>query len=479
MAFSDWITSEVYGKWRPYRRRNTPNDALPIIFSDDIKIQTELCFLDFVTSVLPIYTSPIPSQPILQNYKACMAKSIIKGKKKYTVKNLYKGWCPQTGSKQWLERINAECISPRQFYNRYVRRRMPVILTASNIECLKAFSLEALTGISGDCRVAVERADQDSYQPFGRTDASSRRNMKFSDFLERMREEELYCSTQPLREDKHGPTSLTSDHVQRFIDRGMIPERLPLMGNLTPYQINTWIGCSADGSSSGYHHDFHDNFYLLLSGEKQFRIASPNFTETKPTYGCQGNKHVLVHQNGLISYTGDSIREDGARLTDVLKWKISKNPDNVEELREQLEERVLEEMMDSVDGLREGEFPPSFCTESTAHGEYITETLKAGEMLYLPASFFHEVISFNTDDNTHHMAVNYWYYPPASTGTFETPYEDDYWVERWQRVCDKQAKRVRVNRDRMRRHKLPLQFQYSKKEIMRFIQRIEKYKRAQ
>jgi hypothetical protein len=28
------------------------------------------------------------------------------------------------------------------------------------------------------------------------------------------------------------------------------------------FQINLWMGCAPDGSSSGLHHDFHDNLYV-------------------------------------------------------------------------------------------------------------------------------------------------------------------------------------------------------------------------
>jgi hypothetical protein len=259
----------------------------------------------------------------------------------------------------------------------------------------------------------------------------------------------------------------------------MIPEHLPLMGNLVPYQINAWIGCSPDGTSSGYHHDFHDNFYMLLSGEKQFRLASPNFTAERPTHGCRGNSNVLVHKNGLISYEGNTIREDGARRADVLKWKLSKKPENSDQLKEELEELTLDEMMNSVDHTNVSDMPPSFCLEATAHGEYITETLKAGEMLYLPAGFFHEVISFNSDQAAHHMAVNYWYYPPYSEGTFEQPYEDDYWKERWERLAQKYLQQKRLSIGRMRRRKLPLSLLHPAKKIRAFMRRVRLYKRQQ
>ena len=358
---------------------------------------------------------------------------------------------------------------------------MPVVLTASNTDCLNAFSPSKLSKIAGHVRVAVEKGDPDSYQTFGRTDSGARLSMKFSEFLSRMKEEELYCSTQPLPENAEGPKALTSAHVQAMIDGGMLPDHLPLMGNLVPYQINAWIGCSEDGTSSGYHHDFHDNFYMLLAGEKQFRIASPNFTAEKPTFGCRNNPQVLVHPNGLISYQGNAVREDGARRVDVLKWRVAKNPANVDELIEELEEARLEEMMNRVGRKKSSglPFPPSFCIEGTAHGEYITETLKAGEMLYLPASFYHEVVSFNSGSTAHHMAINYWYYPPYSGGTFEQPYEDDYWTERWERLAREFRMKKRLHQGRMRRRKLPLSSIHSSKKIREFMERITAYKTKQ
>ncbi len=404
-----------------------------------------------------------------------------KSKSAPKVKNLYKGWCPQTSSKPWLERINAECISPEQFFHRYVKRRMPVVLTSANIECLRSFSPESLASIIGDCRVAVEKADPDSYQQFGKTDSLSRRIMWFGDFIKKMKEHELYCSTQPLPEDARGPIKYTSSHVQRLIDRGMIPDHLPLMGNMQLHQINAWIGCSEDGTSSGYHHDYHDNFYFLISGEKQFRLASPLYASERPTHGCKKNNNVLVHPNGLISYVGDSVREDGARRVDVLKWRLrnaelDENSEMIEILKNELQEQKLEEAMilETISSSTSPETPPSFCVEATAQGEYITETLRAGEILYLPASYFHEVISYNRDNTAetpHHMAVNYWYYPPWSKGSFEAPYEDNYWAARWAKLANKQHRVIKLQRERMGRNKQPLVFQYSEKSVMKFLKK--------
>lgn len=51
--------------------------------------------------------------------------------------------------------------------------------------------------------------------------------------------------------------------------------------------------------------------------------------------------------------------------------------------------------------------------------------LSAGEMLYLPASWWHEVTSSSAaDGDAVHMAFNYWFYPPNKLESFERPYED-------------------------------------------------------
>lgn len=38
--------------------------------------------------------------------------------------------------------------------------------------------------------------------------------------------------------------------------------------------------------------------------------------------------------------------------------------------------------------------------------------VEAGQALYLPASWFHEVTSFGGGENCMHVAVNYWFHPP-------------------------------------------------------------------
>jgi hypothetical protein len=49
--------------------------------------------------------------------------------------------------------------------------------------------------------------------------------------------------------------------------------------------------------------------------------------------------------------------------------------------------------------------------------------LREGEMLYLPASWWHEVTS-QSSDSTYHAALNYWLYPPDALDDFAAPYKD-------------------------------------------------------
>ena len=53
--------------------------------------------------------------------------------------------------------------------------------------------------------------------------------------------------------------------------------------------------------------------------------------------------------------------------------------------------------------------------------------INPGEMLYLPASWWHEVTSSSTGNNKSnvHMAFNYWFYPPDGLKNFDEPYQDD------------------------------------------------------
>jgi len=92
--------------------------------------------------------------------------------------------------------------------------------------------------------------------------------------------------------------------------------------------------------------------------------------------------------------------------------------------------------------------PDSFCRVSTMagagvsssrlppvppqlRGRHLTARLQAGDLLYLPASWFHEVVSRGVGPGGH-MALNLWLAPPHAGGSADRPYEDGFWEAKYQ-----------------------------------------------
>ena len=86
----------------------------------------------------------------------------------------------------------------------------------------------------------------------------------------------------------------------------MLPDLSILTGNLRLSSCNLWMGysCCSSATSSGLHHDFHDNFYCLVAGQKTFRLYAP--TEAANL----GIANATLHpRNGLLSYDDDDDDE--------------------------------------------------------------------------------------------------------------------------------------------------------------------------
>jgi hypothetical protein len=69
--------------------------------------------------------------------------------------------------------------------------------------------------------------------------------------------------------------------------------------------------------------------------------------------------------------------------------------------------------------------------------------LQPGDVLYLPAGWFHEVTSFANQDPLH-IAFNYWFHPPTASSPTDPLYPDDFWrhqVEEVLQITPKHKKR--------------------------------------
>ncbi|GMF02499.1 unnamed protein product [[Candida] boidinii] len=247
-------------------------------------------------------------------------------------------------------------------------------------------------------------------------------------------------------------------------------------------QSDLGIGRSVpgNGTSSGLHHDHADNIYVPIMGHKRFTLFSPNNVTKLYTVG----KVDKLYNSGVINYTRTpelpswaNIREDGAMISEVAKQRLDLADIASGKLDKNERKKLLKIIAEEEEALNKIEFahigeikkdPPSFSRippallhldeienveirqklESYLDKYYpefakikelkITVDIKPGQMLYLPAGWFHEVTSYGTADNSEghsraHIALNYWYNPPGKMD-ISNPYTDDYWKADFERT---------------------------------------------
>lgn len=373
---------------------------------------------------------------------------------------------------------------------------------------------EYLKKMAGHVNVRVEKR-RNASERYGN---GTYERMTFGEFVDKKGSGTLYLNTQSGvyegdddREDEsYSPTDLLTGVCAALRDDfPLVPK---LCGHLIPSDYNVWFGSAPSAakdavSSSGLHHDYHDNLYVLIRGRKKFHIFDPSQSSYMYTHG----EIAHVHRNGRICYEGALTREDGVDVAiaarydaerrsedatdalehaeEALQSAIDANCDDEETLRtlrddveraERDVEDALEQMLDCA-GDEEDDFdddgddvnenvvvddddrrkkrmrtatsdtnlPPHFCQVSMLmsskerqtrwpqfanHATSATVDLEAGEMLWLPAGFFHEVHSTSSSResaDSSHLAFNYWFHPPSSSGSFERPYISPYLREHW------------------------------------------------
>lgn len=239
-------------------------------------------------------------------------------------------------------------------------------------------------------------------------------------------------------------------------------------------------GESPRGTSTGLHHDHADNLYILVLGKKRFTILSPNDAIKLYTVG----NIYKIFNSGIIDYEIDEnapgwkhVRDDGAIIEEIIYWQLDKFrlADNGHD--KEAEQKLLNELqvhikqhqaqqkaLKTTSGIRRdppsfSKIPPALLHLDELKDESIRKKieffankffsgvlqlnklevwLNPGEMLYLPAGWFHEVSSFGSDNNKDniggaHIAINYWFIPPNTTN-FDNCYEDSYWKEDWEKT---------------------------------------------
>ncbi|ETM50114.1 hypothetical protein L914_05821 [Phytophthora nicotianae] len=424
-----------------------------------------------------------------------------------------------------IERIPVDSVTPEEFFAKYVCTRTPVVLTGFlrdeefTAPNKWSSSNDRLIELAGDTKLTVERRG-DVNEKFGKGIAVE---MPFRDLLKLIAsgDEMHYLTTQEVAFEEDGRPEVMAPFMKKL--QKDFPMRPKLMGHLIPQNINMWMGNNKHGSSSGLHHDHHDNLYILMRGKKRFRLYSPGDADKMYVRGRMSH----VHPNGLINYVGKETTPYGANpaaereaLAAIKRNEAERELAEAEQAveagetgaearleaaEEQLEKAMFdvlradnsedeggEEFEDGAFHFEESEaegddeseageldelaldpeeeqqskkaakrdageaevtYPVSFSQVDTfrlrdgeqAQRELYQEfpkfseakaafcDLEAGEMLFLPASWFHEVESFGSTQGNGHLALNYWFQPPnqLTPEHFTSPYSSPFWQRDW------------------------------------------------
>jgi hypothetical protein len=388
--------------------------------------------------------------------------------------NGYRGYTFPEEERPVLDRVEPT-MAPTEFFTRYVSPRRPCILTGLpsgvNGKSLQV-TPDTLVEVAGDCQVQVERRP-DAHQNFGQNRTPERQVVwTVKDLVERLRgpdRELYYLSTQHQEADDDEEEEKDQQYpvpCQQLLEKGHILPTLPLAGNLILQSCNIWMGAAVK-SASGLHHDYHDNFYLLLAGRKQFRLYAPGDAESMSLYGSIER----IHHNGLISYESNPSRADGTPLVeegtdDDEDVNYNDDDDSEEEVvlgkgfdyqsdgsgdgdDEAFGGQEVDDYDDLFAGKDEasagGDAPESATNETSSPGrpdhfssidprdDKLSEQFKscqecivdleAGQCLYIPAGYLHFVTS-SCESKNPHLALNYWYHPPDQLDQFKVPYRE-------------------------------------------------------
>ncbi|KAL7483717.1 hypothetical protein ACHAW6_009355 [Cyclotella cf. meneghiniana] len=409
-----------------------------------------------------------------------------KSKTSSAILNRYSGWTVPSQHYE-LSAIDIRDVTPQQFYKEYIRPRRPVVIKGipPDLSSIQSWSnLQYLDKTAGDQTVMVERRANAS-EKYGKGNEIS---ITFAHFLKLIQsgDELHYLTTQDVQADADGRPDILPPFMKALSHD--FPMRPQLMGNLIPQNINLWMGNnhSQDGSSSGLHHDYHDNLYIVLAGRKRFRLFSPIDAQHLYTRGSL----LKVHPNGRINYIGEETTAHGADLGAYAAAVAATRQKKAEERLQEAERRVEEGRAGALEELAEAEeeleramdalidaevdededddgyddeaengdafqgtngcrlvdktvknpnnfsrVPVELLADITRFQHEYPDLQKAtmaccnvnqGEMLYLPASWFHEVTSYSGEKGAHHLAMNYWFHPPDGKD-FDSPYENDFW----------------------------------------------------
>lgn len=253
-----------------------------------------------------------------------------------------------------------------EFYAEYVIPRRPLWLRLGNLARLgwstDRWTPEYLARRAGSQRVKVlrRRDPRGSFQP----ENTEYVETMFARFVSEVLSsdagtDEIYLNLQNGQ--------IMEAPVLQLVGDFSVPEfycEIPLKS------VNVWMGRSREAIVTPLHHDFHDNLYAVAAGRKRFTLYPP---EHAPDLYPRGNL-ARVRETGWIDYR-DMKTNPMPHLSRV-------DPDNPDH------ERF-----------------PGF---ANAEEKRLDLELEAGDMLYFPAGWFHQVRSLQGT----HLALSLAGLPP-------------------------------------------------------------------
>ena len=244
-----------------------------------------------------------------------------------------------------LERVHRP--SPEEFHARYVVPRLPVIVTGvmDGWPAMQRWTADHLDQVLGERRIKVQELDADNVT---RYEVARYEEVRFGDFIAAIRE------TPPTRRYYLviGNIHVVDNFPRRF-PKAVFPELFPdieipaMVDAERLLEVNLWVGYS--GVVSNLHFDPIDNCLCMIQGRKHVRLYSPDqwgHLHLPSPFGLENPLHSPI----------DALRPDLARFPDF------------------------------------------------QHARYTEGTLERGELLYMPAGYWHHVRSEGLN-----IAVNLWW----------------------------------------------------------------------
>eukprot|EP00927_Polykrikos_kofoidii_P057078 TRINITY_DN51186_c0_g1_i1.p1 TRINITY_DN51186_c0_g1~~TRINITY_DN51186_c0_g1_i1.p1 ORF type:complete len:511 (-),score=62.70 TRINITY_DN51186_c0_g1_i1:23-1498(-) len=267
-----------------------------------------------------------------------------------------------------VSRVSACSLSSLEFVRNYVSQSQPVVITdlhSCDWPCLSKWTDEYLLNAAGDTEVSVNvtpHGQGDAVDLEGRFLRPCEERMFFRDFWRRLHasrcDEVLYLSKQN--------DCLRQELPELFRD---VPAAVPLgvdgFGN-SPEAVNIWIGDSRAVSSC--HLDHYENLFAVVRGEKVFTLLPPAAVPFLHECLCQSGEFARA--------------EDGSLKAEMDPLDVPRVP-------------WIPFDVASPDFER---FPNAALAPS------VEVRVGPGEMLYLPAMWYHRVGQKGLT-----VGVNYWH----------------------------------------------------------------------